>query len=151
MTQIIWLTGAIGSALARRVAARQMPLMLTARDAGKLEALAATLPPHVLHGDATAGALLETAQAALGPISGFAHGVGSTLIRPLHRTAEADLQAIFQFNYFSAFHALKAFVGAALKHKQPLSAVLVGTLVAQAGFPSMRRSPAPRQRWRRWP
>ena len=145
MTQAVWITGAsgaIGSALAHRLAARGVPLLLTARDPARLDALAATLPTELLTlpGDltdaATAGALLETAQAALGPLSGLAHCVGSTLIRPLHLTAEADLQAIFQLNYFSAFHVLKAFVGAALKHKQPASAVLVGTLVAQAGFPN---------------
>jgi NAD(P)-dependent dehydrogenase (short-subunit alcohol dehydrogenase family) len=145
MTQPIWITGAtgaIGSALARRLAARAMPLVLTARHADALDALALTLPTHCLlmPADLTepgaAAAVLETAQAALGPVTGFAHCLGSTLIRPLHLTAEADLQAIFQLNYFSAFHALKAFVAAALKHKQAASAVLVGTLVAQAGFPN---------------
>lgn len=145
MTRPVWITGAsgaIGSALARRLSARAVPLVLTARHAEPLDALALTLPAPclVLTGDLTdaaaAAAVLETAQAQFGPISGFAHCLGSTLIRPLHLTADADLQTIFQLNYFSAFHALKAFVAAALKHKQPASAVLVGTLVAQAGFPN---------------
>ena len=145
MTHTVWVTGAsgaVGSALARRLAARGCRLALTARDPARLDMLAASLPVEalVLPGDlvdaATATALLETAQAALGPITGFAHCVGSTLIRPLHLTSEADLETLFRLNYFSAFHALKAFVSAALKHKQPASAVLLGTLVAQAGFPN---------------
>lgn len=145
MTQTVWITGAtgaIGSALARRLAARGCRLALTAREPQRLSELAASLPVEVLvlPGDlvdaATATSLIETAQAALGPITGFAHCVGSTLIRPLHLTADADLETIFRINYFSAFHALKAFVAAALKHKQPSSAVLLGTLVAQAGFPN---------------
>lgn len=145
MTHTAWITGAsgaIGAALARRLSARGCRLVLTARDPSRLDQLAAELPGEalVLAGDLTdpptASALLHTAQATLGPITGFAHCVGSTLIRPLHLTGEADLQATFRLNYFSAFHALKAFVAAALKHKEPASAVLVGTLVAQAGFPN---------------
>ncbi len=145
VNQTIWISGAsgaIGSALAQRLSARGCVLALTARDGSRLDALAARLPGEtlVLPGDlteaATAAALLQTAQASLGPVTGFAHCVGSTLIRPLHLTGEADLDALFQLNYFSAFHALKAFVAAALKHKEPASAVLVGTLVAQAGFPN---------------
>lgn len=145
MTNTVWITGAsgaMGAALARRLSARGCRLALSGRSRSPLQELAASLPGEnlVLPGDltdaATAAALLAQAQTALGPITGFAHCVGSTLIRPLHLTSQADLEAIFQLNYFSAFHALKAFVGAALKHKQPASAVLVGTLVAQAGFPN---------------
>lgn len=145
MTATVWITGAsgaIGSALAKRLSARGFSLVLTARDPARLNDLAASLPGEVLilPGDltdaASASLLLGTAQAALGPITGFAHCIGSTLIRPLHLTSEADLETIFRVNYFSAFHALKAFVGLALKHKQASSAVLVGTLVAQAGFPN---------------
>jgi len=145
MSHVIWVTGAtgaIGSALARRLDARGCKLVLTARDADRLAALAETLSGEalVLPGDlvepGTAAALLKQAEETLGPVTGFSHCVGSTLIRPLHLTSETDLNAIFQLNYFSAFHALKAFVAAALKHKQASSAVLVGTLVAQAGFPN---------------
>lgn len=145
MSGAVWITGAtgaIGSALARRLSAHGRRLVLTARDGGKLEALAAELPAEtlVLPGDleeASAPALLlETAQASFGPITGFVHGVGSTLIRPLHLTSPVDLEAVFRLNYHTAFHALKAFVSAALKHKQPSSAVLLGSLVAQAGFPN---------------
>lgn len=145
MTQTVWITGAsgaIGAALAQRLSLRGCKLALTARDATRLEALAGTLQGEVLllPGDLTepavAAALLAQAQAALGPVTGVAHCVGSTLIRPLHLTSESDLHAVFSLNYFSAFHVLKAFVAAALKHKESSSAVLVGTLVAQAGFPN---------------
>jgi 3-oxoacyl-[acyl-carrier protein] reductase len=145
MTQTVWITGAtgaVGSALARRLSERGCRVVLTARDASHLDALAATLSGDtlVLPGDvsdpATAALLLDKAQSALGAITGLAHCVGSTLIRPLHLTSEADLEALFKLNYFSAFHVLKAFIAAALRHKQASSAVLVGTLVARAGFPN---------------
>jgi NAD(P)-dependent dehydrogenase (short-subunit alcohol dehydrogenase family) len=54
----------------------------------------------------------------------------------LHLTSANDCQAIFSQNYFSAFFALKAFVGLQLKNKTPAAAVLVGSLVASAGFPN---------------
>lgn len=145
MTQTVWITGAsgaIGAALAQRLSRRGCKLALTARDASRLAALAGTLQGEVLllPGDltepTTAAALLAQAQATLGPINGVAHCVGSTLIRPLHLTSDTDLDTVFRLNYFSAFHVLKAFVAAALKHKESSSAVLVGTLVAQAGFPN---------------
>lgn len=145
MTQTVWITGAsgaVGSALARRLSHRGCVVVLSARDKSRLDALASDLPGEalVLAGDVTdstaVASMLQTAQTAAGPITGLAHCVGSTLIRPLHLTTETDLQALFQLNYFSAFHVLKAFVSAALQHKQASSAVLVGTLVATAGFPN---------------
>jgi NAD(P)-dependent dehydrogenase (short-subunit alcohol dehydrogenase family) len=145
MTQTIWITGAsgaIGEALARRLSARGCRLALTARDVSRLQALVDSLPGEtmLLPGDLTDATLvpqlLDEAQATLGPITGVAHCIGSTLIRPLHLTGESDLHALFELNFFSAFHVLKAFVAAALKHKEPASAVLTGTLVARSGFPN---------------
>jgi 3-oxoacyl-[acyl-carrier protein] reductase len=145
VTQNVWITGAtgaVGAALARRLAARGARLALSARDAARLHALAGELPGEVLvlPGDLTEAAgvpaLLAAAEQALGSITGLAHCVGSTLIRPLHLTSESDLEAVLRVNFLSAFHALKAFVAAALKHRQPSGAVLVGTLVARAGFPN---------------
>lgn len=134
-------TGAIGSALAHRLA-RHENLVLCARNETKLQALLSTLPGEhrVITADLTqaeaATQVLAEAEAQFGAVQGLAHCLGSTLIKPLHLSAEADLRQLFEINYFSAFHVLKAFVVAALKHKQTSSAVLVGTLVAQAGFPN---------------
>lgn len=141
-TLITGASGAMGRALAHKLAEAGVQLALCARDEGRLRSLAEQLevdtvivPADLTQPDA-ATAVIAQAEAALGPIQGLAHCVGSTLIKPLHLTAEADLRAVFELNYFSAFHTLKAFVQAALKHKQPASAVLVGSLVAQAGFPN---------------
>ncbi|GAB3263505.1 SDR family NAD(P)-dependent oxidoreductase [Chitinimonas naiadis] len=141
-TIITGASGAIGAALARRLAQAGTPLVLVARHPDLLETLAASLDTDtlVLAADLTdptcAAHLMAEAENRLGSVTGLAHCVGSTLIKPLHLTQEADLRQLFEHNYFSAFHMLKAFVAAALKHKQPASAVLVGTLVAQAGFPN---------------
>lgn len=46
------------------------------------------------------------------------------------------MRATLADNYISAWHVLRAFVTAALAHRKPSSAVLVGTVAAQSGFPN---------------
>lgn len=141
----IWITGAtgtVGSALAARLAGQGHSLLLSARDAFSLQALADRLPGrHVaLAGDlavtSEAERLRSTGEASLGPLTGFAHCVGSALIKPLHLTRDEDLQAVMSTNFFTAAHALRAFVQGARQHRQPAAAVLIGSLVATAGFPN---------------
>lgn len=143
MSKTIWITGAsgaIGSALARELSEQGHSLVLSGRNEEKLLTLSKTLPasslviPGDLSLDGTAEQILLTAQQLNFSPNGFAHCVGSTLIRPLHLTSANDCQAMFTQNYFSAFYALKAFIALQLKSKTPASAVLVGSLVASAGF-----------------
>lgn len=140
-----WITGAagaIGSALCEQLAAAGHNLVLSGRDDARLQALAGRLPTRTLAlaGDltqaATATRLLQVAEAELGPVQGLAHCVGSTLIRPLHLTRDEDLGALMQVNFFSAAYTLRAFVQSLRKQRLPGSAVLVGSLVAHAGFPN---------------
>jgi len=70
----------------------------------------------------------------LGVIGGLAHCVGSTIVRPLHLTSEADWQQQFAINATSAFHVLKWFVLQATKARMPAIAVLTSSVVAEAGF-----------------
>jgi NAD(P)-dependent dehydrogenase (short-subunit alcohol dehydrogenase family) len=140
-----WITGAagtVGSALAETLAAKGHQLVLTGRDVDRLHALAERLGGncHIAAGDVSepgvAAELRASSEAAIGPITGFAHCVGSTLIKPLHLTREADFEAVMKHNFFSAAYCLKAFVDGARKHREPSAAVLVGSLVAHAGFPN---------------
>ena len=140
-----WITGAagtVGSALAESLAAKGHRLVLTGRDAERLQTLADRLdtPCHIAAGDVAepgvAADLRVSAEAAMGPITGFAHCVGSTFIKPLHLTREADFEAVMKHNFYSAAYCLKAFVDGARKHREPSAAVLVGSLVAHAGFPN---------------
>ncbi|MFL9892859.1 SDR family NAD(P)-dependent oxidoreductase [Paraburkholderia sp. RL17-381-BIF-C] len=141
----IWITGAsgaVGSALARRLSARGLSVVLTSRDGTRLTELADELGERALAApaDATDAAQVQCAiQAGIerfGEVTGVAHCVGSILIRPLHLTSEADMRATLADNYISAWHVLRAFVTAALAHRKPSSAVLVGTVAAQSGFPN---------------
>ncbi len=143
-------TGAIGSTLARMLASRSTPslerMILQGRDANKLasleqdlRALNPTLAISSLACDlatdmtTASQAVAEFIQQA-GGVSHLVHCVGSTVVRPIHLTSEADWQAQWMINTSSAFIVLKQSIAAALKAKQPLSAVLVSSVVAHAGF-----------------
>jgi len=141
----IWIcgaSGAIGSALARRLSARGDSLVLTARSESDLRQLAQSLGPNVLvlPADLTqpeaAQQVLEVAQAQVGPVTGLAHCVGSILVKPLHLTTDAELASVFALNVLSASYVLRAFVQAVLKHRQPASAVLVGSVAVSVGLPN---------------
>jgi NAD(P)-dependent dehydrogenase (short-subunit alcohol dehydrogenase family) len=129
-------TGAVGSALAKRMAA-QHQLLLTARDAQKLAALAAETNAHWVGADlltAEGSAAVQAFADRHGPVDAFAHCVGSTVIRPLHLTSEADWTQQIQLNATTAFVLLKWFVAQGLKAKQQGTAVLMSSVVAEAGF-----------------
>lgn len=141
----IWITGAsgaIGGALARRVVRRGGRVALTARRAQPLHELAGELgeSAFVAEGDAVdpvaMRAVLRRAEEALGPVTGMAHCVGSIFIRSLHATREDDLHSVLAQNFMSAWHVLREFVGAALRHGMPSSAVLIGSVATRRGFPN---------------
>ena len=133
---LIWITGAtgaIGSALARRLVARGDAVVLTARSPDRLLALARDLSgsAFVVAADVTQEDSIHAAAAEIeqqfGTPTGLAHCVGSIFIRSLVATSTADLQTVFEQNFFSAWRVLRAFVQSARRAKLHASAVLVGT------------------------
>jgi len=139
-TLITGATGAIGSALAAQLSAGGEALLLVARDAGRLDALNASLGGrHAtlaidLRDSAVAVPALQAAFAQFGPVTRLAHCVGSTVVRPLHMTQEADWREQFEINATTAFTVLKLGVTSAIKAPHPLAAVLISSVVAHGGF-----------------
>ncbi len=135
-------TGAMGTALARLLSDEGHALFLVGRDQQKLAGLTNSLGKQIkMHccdglDFAAAQHCVEQAAAELGSIDGLAHCVGSTLLKPLHLTSEADWRGQMEVNFGSAFNFLKPFVTQAVKNKTPASAVLVSSVVAHSGFPN---------------
>lgn len=113
-TIVVGATGGIGRALAERLAARGQPLVLVARDAGRLADLATTLGATAAVADATDGDAIERvfadAEAAHGRIDGAVNLAGSLLLRPAHLTKTADFEAVIRANLLTAFHVLRSAV-----------------------------------------
>lgn len=131
---ILGATGGIGGALARRVAARGAIPVLLARDAARLEALAADIPGSEAHAvDVTDTAALKAAIAALGsPLAGLAYCVGSILLKPATRVTEADLADTYRLNVIGAAMAVQAAIPALQAGNG--SVVLFSSVAARAGF-----------------
>lgn len=105
-------TGGIGSAVARRLAARGARLVLVAREADRLDALAAETGGLALSADVTdpdaVKATVDRAVSDFGRLDGAANLVGSILLKPAHLTSPDEFEQTLQLNLYSAFNVLRA-------------------------------------------
>ncbi len=105
-------TGGIGADLARRLAARGARLVLGARDADRLEALAAETGGLAVPLDATdpdaVKAAAERAVAEYGRLDGAANLVGSILLKPAHLTSPDEFEQTLRLNLTTAFNLVRA-------------------------------------------
>ena len=106
---IIGATGAIGSALARRLAAAGQALHLIARDEAGLAPLASSLGASHQAADVRDDAALQTSVTAAGSrIAGLAYCVGSIVMKPLKRASVADFAEAYALNVIGAARAVAA-------------------------------------------
>ncbi|MBL9076552.1 MAG: SDR family oxidoreductase [Planctomycetes bacterium] len=103
---VLGATGATGTAVAHLLHDRGADLVLLARDADRLRALAEPLGARTaVLSSPTAGPVAAALREAAGgaPLAGIAHCVGSLLLKPAHRTSEAEWQDVLDTNLSSAF------------------------------------------------
>jgi NAD(P)-dependent dehydrogenase (short-subunit alcohol dehydrogenase family) len=132
---VLGASGGIGGALARRLAAERVGLVVAGRDAARLEAIAAETgaTPFVL--DATRPAEVEAAAARAvdldGRLDGLANCVGSILLKPAHLTSEEEWDAVVATNLKSAYASVRAAVRVMTAGG---SVVLVSSAAARLGL-----------------
>jgi NAD(P)-dependent dehydrogenase (short-subunit alcohol dehydrogenase family) len=129
--------GGIGSALARRLAARGAQLTLAGRSPEPLEELAAELDAHAVtlqarDFDEVDGAVEEIA--GEGALDGAANCVGSILLKPAHLTSAADLEETLGQNLVSAFALVRAMGRHATRQDDGAAVALVSTTAARVGL-----------------
>lgn len=113
---ILGAAGAVGSALARRLAARGDALVLAGRNSDSLPTLAAELDAVAVLADATVAADVDAAVATaverFGRLDGAANCVGSILLKPAHLTKDDEFRQVIETNLVSSFFLLRAAVKA---------------------------------------
>jgi len=132
---VLGASGGIGSALARRLAAQGVTLVVAGRDAGRLEAIAAETGATPVVLDATKPAEVEGAAAKTveehGRLDGIANCVGSFLLKPAHLTSEEEWDSVVSTNLRSAYASVRA---AARSMTSGGSVVLVSSAAARLGL-----------------
>ena len=129
-------TGAIGAALARRVAAAGGAVHLVGRDPARLAPLAAELGgTHAVADVMDTDALSRAVALAGARVAGLAYCVGSIVMLPLGRATAADFVEAFRLNVVGAAMAVAA-AGEALHAVPGSGVVLFSSVAARAGFAS---------------
>ena len=131
--------GGIGSALARRLAARGDGVVLFGRRAAPLEALAGELGERVIACPGDAGSPDDLDRAAglaverFGRLDGLAHCVGSIRLKGLHLTTPEEFAETIHVNLTTAFLASRAAL-VPMRAQGAGSIVLVSTVAARQGL-----------------
>lgn len=132
---ILGANGGIGEALARRLAERDQPLFLTARDADSISELADELGAKTASLDVMDDEAIDKVVAAADEgdgIAGLAYCVGSIVLKPLKTAKADDFVDTFRLNTLGAALAVKA-AQTGLK-KAGGSVVLFSTVAVSQGF-----------------
>ncbi|MCC7054174.1 MAG: SDR family oxidoreductase [Gemmatimonadaceae bacterium] len=137
---ILGATGGIGSVLARQLAASGAQLMLGARNADALHALATELGAGQQVVDATRAEeieqVVEATVSRFGRLDGAVNCVGSLLLKPAHLTRPEEFDEVIAVNLRSAFALVRSATRAMMTNTAPAggSIVLVSSAAARIGL-----------------
>lgn len=130
-------TGGVGSAIARRLAARGQPLHLVARDDARTAALAAELgATHSVADVADPQCFARVTAEAGEALDGLVYAVGTLALKPLARLTEADALHDYRINALGAALAVQAATAALKRSAGSPGVVLFSSIAASQGFAS---------------
>jgi len=131
-------TGGIGAPLARRLAADGAHVVLGARDADRLGALAQETGARAFTLDATdadaVSGLVAATVEAHGRIDGAVNLVGSILLKPAHATSPDEFDETLTLNLKTAFYLVRAAAKAMQTNPEGGSIVLMSSVAGRYGL-----------------
>ncbi|MFB6286777.1 MAG: SDR family NAD(P)-dependent oxidoreductase [Candidatus Bipolaricaulia bacterium] len=139
-TVIYGATGGVGSALCRRLAERDQPLVLAGRSGADLSALADELDTETSTVEVDAAdpdsikAAIDRAGSEFERVDSVANCIGSVLVKPAHRTSDDEYRETVTINLDSAFAVVRA--AAQAMRREGGSIVLVSSAAARVGLPN---------------
>ena len=129
---IIGATGAIGSALARKLVGQGKSVHLVARNESEVSALAKELNSSFTVADVLTESYSEEIIKNCGDIDGLAFCVGSIDLKPIKFTKKSDYMQSFNLNLISATEIIRASHEKLKSNKG--SIVMFSTVAARKGF-----------------
>ena len=130
--------GGIGSAAARRIAARGGRVVLAGRNAEPLEEVAAEINSQAMPLDArdsaAVDAMMQSVLASHGRVDGLVNCVGSILLKPAHQITDEEFADTIATNLTTAFNLLRAATRLMMKQAGGGSIVLCSSVAARRGL-----------------
>jgi len=131
-------SGGIGSAVARRLAARGCRIIVAARRLERLQEVAADTGAETMPLDARDGAAVEAALATVrtrhGRLDGVVNCVGSILLKPAHLITDQEFADTLSTNLATAFHLVRAAAPLLMQAPGGGSIVLCSSVAARRGL-----------------
>ncbi len=130
--------GGIGSAVARRLAARGCRIVLTGRNAERLQSVAAETGAQTFPLDArdsaAVDAMMQSVLAGHGRVDGMVNCAGSILLKPAHLISDKEFADTIAINLTTAFNLVRAATRLMMKQAGGGSIVLCSSVAARRGF-----------------